>query len=353
MRSPAPAPMDPVLLENKLCSLLISRVQDYAIFMLNTKGEVMTWNTGAQLIKGYTRDEIVGKSMTMFYTEEDRQRGRPAQLLREAEQNGRVEDEGWRVRKDGTRFWADVVITAVRNDQGELLGFAKITRDLTERRKAEAAIGELSVRLFRLQDEERQRLAAQLHDRTSSSLTSVLGSLYRVKAHLKSADVVLLNDVAESIQKVEAASDVIRRVAHMLHPASLEQGGLADTLRWYAKAVSGERLQVSTQLSHAAIPMSKESEIVLFRLVQECLNYLVGRPGRARNATLILDGNPARLQIAVDGPLPVGLRDALAGPGEPSAGLAGVRERLRQLGGKLDVIATESRSVVEVTLSRR
>jgi signal transduction histidine kinase len=159
----------------------------------------------------------------------------------------------------------------------------------------------------------------------------VLGSLYRVKAHLKSADVVLLDDVAESIHKVEAASDVIRRVAHMLHPSSLEQGGLAETLRWYAKAVSGERLNVTTELSHSPIPMSKEGEIVLFRLVQECLNYLVGRPGSARNVAIALDGDPARLRIIVNGTLPMGLRDALTGPGEASNGLAGVRERLRQL----------------------
>ena len=346
-------PTDPVLLENKLCSLLISRVQDYAIFMLNTKGEVMTWNTGAQLIKGYTRDEILGKPMTTFYAPEDQKRGRPQQLLREAEEQGRVEDEGWRVRKDGSRFWADVVITAVRNDEGQLIGFAKITRDLTERRRAEAAIGELSAKLFRMQDEERQRLAAQLHDRTSSSLTSVLGSLYRVKAHLKAADVVLLDDVAESIRKVEGASDVIRRVAHMLHPSRLEQGGLIETLRWYVKAVSGERLNVRAQLPHSVVTLAKEVEVVLFRLVQECLNYLVGRPGTREVVISIIEQPEVVLQITIEGPLPMGLRDALsAGPGEPSAGLPGALDRLRQLGGKFDVITAEHKTVVEASVPR-
>src|SRR2546423_1370436 len=154
--------LDPSV-ENRLCSLLIASVQDYAIFMLNPDGKVMTWNEGARLIKGYNRSEIVGQSMSRFYTTEDQQRGRPAELLQEATTNGRVEDEGWRVRKDGSRFWADVVVTALRDDSGKLTGFAKITRDLTERRKAETAIGELSGRLFRLQDEERQQLAGQLH----------------------------------------------------------------------------------------------------------------------------------------------------------------------------------------------
>src|SRR3954470_15190850 len=99
-----PEPIDPTLLENKLCSLLIARVQDYAIFMLNPQGKVMTWNDGARLIKGYTRSEIVGQPMSRFYTAEDQQSGRPEELLQQAATNGRVEDEGWRVRKDGSRF---------------------------------------------------------------------------------------------------------------------------------------------------------------------------------------------------------------------------------------------------------
>jgi PAS domain S-box-containing protein len=338
-------------LENKLCSLLIARVRDYGIFMLNPAGEVMTWNEGARVIKGYSRNEIIGKPMSTFYTPEDRERGRPGKLLRQAEKEGRVEDEGWRVRKDGTRFWADIVITAVRDDKGTLIGFAKITRDLTERRRAEAAIGELSARLFRLQDEERQRLAGHLHDRTSSYLTAVLGSLYRVKAHLKSADVVLLNDVSDSISKVEAASDVIRRVAHMLHPSQLEEGGLVETLRWYVSAVSGQRLKVSADLPSTPIAISKEAEIVMFRLVQECLNYLVARPG-TREVVVRLSGQPnIVLQVIVTGPLPSGLRDALGDEFTDSRnGLTGVRERLRQLGGKLDVLTGDKKSVVEVSI---
>jgi len=341
--------LDPSL-ENKLCGLLISRVQDYAIFMLNPDGKVMTWNEGARLIKGYNRSEIIGQPMSRFYTVEDQQLGRPAELLRRATTNGRVEDEGWRVRKDGSRFWADVVVTAIRDDRGDLTGFAKITRDLTERRKAEAAIGELSGKLFRLQDEERQRLAGQLHDRTSTYLTAVLSSLYRVKAHLKSEDVVLLREVAESIAKVEAASDLIRRVAHMLHPSRLEEGGLVETLRWYVNAVSGQQLTVTAELPAAAIKISKEGEIVLFRLVQECLNYVVGRPG-ARDADIHLSGDGVvALRIAIRGPLPLGLRDALmAGQGDFGIGFAGIRERLLQLGGTLNLIAGGNRSVVEAS----
>lgn len=114
--------------------LLLDSVRDYAIFLLDTEGRIETWSAGAQAIKGYTADEIVGRSLETFYTEADRRAGRPRQLLRIAAETGRVEDEGWRVRKDGTRFWADVVITALRDEAGRLVGFGKVTRDLSERR---------------------------------------------------------------------------------------------------------------------------------------------------------------------------------------------------------------------------
>jgi hypothetical protein len=111
---------------------LVSSVKDYAIFMLDPTGRIETWNAGAERTKGYTADEIIGQHMSRFYTPEDLARGLPAKLLAQAVRDGRVEIEGWRVRKDGTRFWADVVITALVDD-GQLMGFAKVTRDLTER----------------------------------------------------------------------------------------------------------------------------------------------------------------------------------------------------------------------------
>ncbi len=128
-RSPAPAADS--------WRVLVESVRDYAIFMLDRDGNIRTWNTGAQLIKGYAPDEIIGRHISTFYTPEDRAAGRPARLLAEALERGRVEDEGWRLRKDGTRFWADVVITALRSRDGEHIGYAKVTRDLSERRAAD------------------------------------------------------------------------------------------------------------------------------------------------------------------------------------------------------------------------
>ena len=116
---------------------LVASVKDYAIFMLDPSGRIETWNAGAEQTKGYTAEEIIGEHISRFYTPEDLARGLPATLLDAAVRDGRVEDEGWRVRKDGTRFWADVVITALLDDSGQLMGFAKVTRDLTERLRAQ------------------------------------------------------------------------------------------------------------------------------------------------------------------------------------------------------------------------
>jgi PAS domain S-box-containing protein len=128
--------------------LLIDAVKDYAIYLLDAEGRIATWNTGAQLFKGYTADEIIGRHFSTFYTDEDRAAGLPERALRTAAEAGRFEAEGWRVRKDGTRFWTHVVIDPVI-DEGEVVGYAKITRDISERRATDQALYESEQR-FRL-----------------------------------------------------------------------------------------------------------------------------------------------------------------------------------------------------------
>jgi PAS domain S-box-containing protein len=129
--------------------LFISAVTDYAIYMLSTDGIIVSWNAGAQRFKGYTAEEVIGKHFSIFYTDEDRRLGIPVLALEQATTKGKFEAEGWRVRKDGTRFWASVVIDPIRDDTGTLVGYAKITRDITEKKLAEEALRESEER-FRM-----------------------------------------------------------------------------------------------------------------------------------------------------------------------------------------------------------
>jgi PAS domain S-box-containing protein len=134
--------------------LLVQGVKDYAIYMLDPEGRVANWNTGAQHFKGYTEQEIIGEHFSRFYTDEDRQSGLPARALETAAREGRFEREGWRVRKDGTRFWAHVVIDPIRDEEGVLVGYAKVTRDITEKREAQLALDEARARSVQSQKME-------------------------------------------------------------------------------------------------------------------------------------------------------------------------------------------------------
>jgi PAS domain S-box-containing protein len=149
----AQQPEETLLRSEENLRLFVSEVKDYAIFMLDPSGVVTTWNEGAERIKGYTAEEIIGKNFSEFYTPEAIEKGQPLQELNIAKATGRYQEEGWRVRKDGSRFWADVVITALRDKAGRLLGFGKVTRDVTERKLAEDALrlSEENLRLFILE----------------------------------------------------------------------------------------------------------------------------------------------------------------------------------------------------------
>jgi PAS domain S-box-containing protein len=129
--------IDAIKHSGRIYQLMVDSVRDYAIFMLDPNGHVASWNRGAERIKGYTSEEIIGRHFSAFYPPEDIEAEKPAMELREAARQGRFEDEGLRIRKDGSMFWANVIITAVRDDDDVLIGFAKVTRDLTERRAAE------------------------------------------------------------------------------------------------------------------------------------------------------------------------------------------------------------------------
>ena len=145
---------------------LVSGVEDYAIFLLSSEGHIISWNTGAERIKGYKREEVIGKHYSIFYPPEARERDWPDTLLRAAAQDGRCADEGWRVRKDGSQFWASIVITALRDETGTLRGFLKITRDLSERRQLE---------VLQIADRQKDKLLATVSHELRTHLNAILG----------------------------------------------------------------------------------------------------------------------------------------------------------------------------------
>ncbi|MCK8778898.1 PAS domain S-box protein [Rhizobium sp. NTR19] len=192
--------------------LLVQGVTDYAIYMLDPDGYVSSWNAGAERIKGYCASDIIGKHFSEFYTPEDRERDEPAKSLEMARREGRYEREGQRVRKDGTRFWAHVIVDAIHSEHGELLGFAKITRDITERVAAQQALAKAREELFQAQKMEAigQLTGGIAHD-FNNLLMAVMGSLEILKKRLPK-DPSLMSLLDNALQGAERGAALTQRM---------------------------------------------------------------------------------------------------------------------------------------------
>ncbi|MFL6863420.1 MAG: PAS domain S-box protein [Allosphingosinicella sp.] len=220
--------------------LLVESVSDYAIYMLDPTGIVSSWNLGAQRFKGYAADEIIGQHFSRFYTPEDRAIDFPGHALGTAEREGRFEAEGWRVRKDGTRFWAHVVIDAIKDDNGKLLGFAKITRDLTERREAQRQLEQAREAFFHAQKVEAigQLTGGVAHD-FNNLLMAVLGSLELLRRRVPDDPRVtrLIDNAEQAAQRGASLTQRMlafaRRQELTLAPVDIPQlvRGMADLLQ--------------------------------------------------------------------------------------------------------------------------
>jgi PAS domain S-box-containing protein len=333
--------------------LLVEGVKDYAIFMLTPDGHVATWNPGAERIKGYRAEEIIGKHFSCFYPEEDVRNGRPAEQLKRAVEEGRVEDEGWRVRKDGSKFWADAVITPLLDNTGKLQAFSKVTRDISERKQAEENLRSLSGRLLQVQDEERRRMARDLHDSAGQIVAAMGMNLARLEEEVRKLGPGAVGLVKENQAFVDELSKEVRTISHLLHPPLLDELGLGSALRTYVEGF-GERSKIKVDLEIPADfgRLALESETAIFRLVQECLTNIHRHSGSRVAAIRV-----SRLRGAVC----VEVRDAGKGiskekhlelevTGSAGVGITGMRERLRQVGGVLEISSSGNGTIVSARL---
>jgi PAS domain S-box-containing protein len=361
--------------------LMVEAVQDYAIFMLDVQGHVNTWNIGAQRLKGYKASEIIGRHFSTFYPEEDIRSGKPQWELEVAAREGRFEDEGWRIRKDGSRFWANVIITAL-HDEGKLIGFGKVTRDFTarmqaqealqqaneeltneigERRLAEArfaesekALRELSLHLFKTQDEERKRIARDLHDSLGQSLAVMKMSLDSV-ASIESENAEVRGPLAQCLSLVEECIKEVRTMSYLLYPPMLEEMGLKSAIFWYLEGFT-TRSDVNTtfEVSPEFGRLPREVELALFRVLQESLTNVHRHSGSSTaHVRLAIENATAILQIQDQGKgIPAGILEEAGQDrtGSLGVGLRGMSERMQQLGGKLEIFSNPDGTTVSATV---
>lgn len=281
--------------------LLVESVKDYAIYMLDPEGHIVTWNEGVQRIKGYAAEEILGRHFSVFYTPEDVAAGRPQRALEAAARDGRFEDETWRVRKDGSRFWADVVVTALRDPEGRLRGFTKVTRDLTERRRNEDQARQLArEQIARAAAEEQVRARDQFLSIASHELRTPLNPLQlQIQLLLRLARagtlasqppdrlVAMLETAERSVKQfarlVTQLLDLSRLVAGGLD-LRLEEVDLAAVAREAAARYGPELAQAGCELRLAADRPAVgrwdrlRLEQVLTNLLSNAVKYGAGKP---------------------------------------------------------------------------
>jgi hypothetical protein len=289
--------------------LLVAGVKDYAIFMLDPTGHVATWNAGAERIKGYTPQEIIGQSFTRFYPEEDVQAGKCDLELEGATREGRFEDEGWRVRKDGSRFWANVVITAMRNASGQLIGFAKVTRDLTERRLLE----EEKVRVAQAQEALRLRdefLSIASHE-LKTPLTALQFQLDALGQRAGTLDEKTMSKVQRAARSSERLAELIEtlldvsRIATGRFELSPQRFDLAEAVHDVVERLRDSAVKAGCELSlktEGPVPGTWDRlrvEQVLTNILSNAMKYAAGTP---IDVSLTREEESAVLQVRDRGP---------------------------------------------------
>jgi PAS domain S-box-containing protein len=361
--SPLPA------VDGHLFRLMISGVKDYAIFMLNPNGRIVSWNEGARRIKGYAEEEVLGKNFSLFYPEEDRSH-KPGRDLDIATRAGRLEDQGWRIRKDGSRFWADVVITALRDEEGSLMGFAKVTRDITDRKLSEESMrrfkSELERRVIertyqlatsnshlkqeiaeRRRAEERLRgslaeketLLKEIHHRVKNNLQLVYSLINLESRHVH--DKRTLDGLRDCRERIRAMTLVHEKLYRSPELARVDFGDylqeLAEgLLRSYSVDNREVRLSVGKEKVFLSIDEAIPCSLILYELISNSLKhaFLERRKGAIDISLHKSEDGNFLFVIKDDG---VGWPDGLDFRHTTSLGLNLVCALARQLHGKIDL----------------
>ena len=269
--------------------LLVQGVIDYAIYMLDPQGHITNWNTGAQHIKGYTADEIIGEHFSRFYTPEDVEARVPWKALETAEREGRFTAEGWRQRKDGTRFWASVVIDAIRDEHGVLIGFAKVTRDLTERREAQLELERSQQALFQSQKMEAvgQLTGGLAHD-FNNMLTGIVGSLDLMKQRLAQGRI---NELERYITAAQGAASRAATLTHRLlafsrqqtlEPKAIDANRLVSTMEELVRRTVGPSIEIETVLAAGLWPCFCDPNQLENAILNLCINARDAMPDGGR-----------------------------------------------------------------------
>jgi PAS domain S-box-containing protein len=286
--------------------LLVHGVSDYAIYMLDTTGLVTNWNLGAQRIKGYLPEEIIGRHFSTFYTDEDRQTGEPQKALETVERAGRFEKEGWRVRKDGSRFWAHVIIDPIRDDHGKLIGYAKITRDITERKNTQQQLEAAREALHQSQKMEAigQLTGGVAHD-FNNLLMAVLGSLELMRKRLPD-DAKLLSLLENAVQGAQRGTVLTKRMLAFARRQELKKAAvdIPDLIRGMTDLLQrslGPSILIETHfplVSKAVLADANQLEMILLNLAVNARDAMPdgGRVVIATREEVLRAGGGSRLK---------------------------------------------------------
>jgi len=286
--------------------LLVQGVSDYAIYMLDTTGVVTNWNLGAQRIKGYLPEEIIGRHFSTFYTDEDRQTGEPQKALETVERAGRFEKEGWRVRKDGSRFWAHVIIDPIRDDHGKLIGYAKITRDITERKNTQQQLEAAREALHQSQKMEAigQLTGGVAHD-FNNLLMAVLGSLELMRKRLPD-DAKLLALLENAVQGAQRGTVLTKRMLAFARRQELKKAAvdIPDLIRGMTDLLQrslGPSILIETHfplVSKAVLADANQLEMILLNLAVNARDAMPdgGRVVIATREEVLRAGGGSRLK---------------------------------------------------------